>query len=616
MLQDRHGTSNGHNQDQHQPAKAKKSLAEKISRTLDKIAAVTTNPVGYNRDGDTRHVRTRVGAGPANVVYPVYAGYSPGYRTVRGPHGMSYQYVYTGWGDTATPPGPAPGLYHHEYHGHYYPANTFCRCPNSGSESVRTKAGTSKCKKCSKPKTPYIQQQHRPGGGGGGTVSGGGKVRARLQLPPDASSYQSSPRANSRDNSSKGQQQQQVPLTGPKDPYDYIRRTRLKADDWDTYWEKSEMTPNVATSTSQSPNINKTALSHRNENKFIKHSRSSPSPEARRVVSQFDPRNLNHVKSLDLNKNERIETVDKRSSSSDNRRQPLDIRVTVCDLMEDEDSNQPESKPISNSEPGVKNSNSDSQGQSEKNTKDTSSILDSFPTKNNMTSEDELDADSGLSATLLADMATMKSKISVAEMRYRKFQRRNPLRKLSLQIDDVIMEEDEEALENEEQDYQSINSSSLPPVLEEASNSSDDEFGIGKYKHVIGDSNFADEILSEIYGATGPGNGNQRKDDDENAGESLGEEKEEDGIYDGNRSLADEILDELYGSTTNPANDEEDIRESTMSPEYCNIDDIRPTSDNHHAQVQGNQDDFQSVVRNGENFIGAEAQNYHVIGKS
>ena len=108
------------------------------------------------------------------------AGYSPGYRTVRGPHGMSYQYVYTGWD---------PGLYHQEYHagaphGHYFPTNTFCRCPNSGSESVRTKSGVSKCKKCSKPKTPYISQQRS---GGNGTVSNnGGKVRARLQIPTQA----------------------------------------------------------------------------------------------------------------------------------------------------------------------------------------------------------------------------------------------------------------------------------------------------------------------------------------------------------------------------------------------------------------------------------------------
>ena len=448
-------------------------------------------------------------------------------------------------------------------------------------------------------------------------MSGGGKVRARLQLPQDAS-YQPSPRSSSRDTNSKTQEKP-GPVSGPKDPYDYIRRTRLKADDWDTYWDNEMMTP------SQSPSISKSAPGNRNENKFIKHSRSSPSPEARRVVSQFDPRNLNHVKNLDLNKNERSETVDKRSNSSDNRRQPLDIRVTVCDLMEDEDSNQPESKPISNSEPGVKNSNSDLQGQSEKNTKDlSSSVSNGSPNKTNVT-EDELDAESGLSAALLADMATMKSKISVAEMRYRKFQRRNPLRKLSLQIDEVIMEEDEEALENEEQDYQSINSSSLPPVLEEASNSSDDEFGLGKYKHVIGDSNFADEILSEIYGATGPpasGSSNMCKDEENAGGESL--EKENEGeVYDGNRSLADEILDELYGSTTGQAN-EEDIRESATSPEYCNIDDIRPSDTKHpplHAQVQGDQDDFQSDTfarSEGENLLGsaAEAQNYNVTGES
>ena len=461
-------------------------------------------------------------------------------------------------------------------------------------------------------------------------MSGGGKVRARLQLPQDAS-YQPSPRASSRDTNSKTPQQQQGPVSGPKDPYDYIRRTRLKADDWDTYWDTAaEMT---TPSSNQSPNISKTSPGNRNENKFIKHSRSSPSPEARRVVSQFDPRNLNHVKNLDLNKNERSETVDKRSSSnsSDNRRQPLDIRVTVCDLMEDEDSNQPESKPISNSEPGVKNSNSDLQGQSERNTKDmSSSVSNGSPNKTNATSgpEDEFDAESGLSAALLADMATMKSKISVAEMRYRKFQRRNPLRKLSLQIDEVIMEEDEEALENEEQDYQSINASSLPPLLEEASNSSDDEFGIGKYKHVIGDSNFADEILSEIYGATGPtssGSSNQCKDDGNAPGESLGKGKEVE-EYDGNRSLADEILDELYGSTTGQANDDEGgVRECTISPEYCNIDDIRTSDTNPplHAQVQGDQDDFLSdsfAGSEGEHLLGRsaveEAQNYHVIGES
>ena len=56
--------------------------------------------------------------------------------------------------------------------------------------------------------------------------------------------------------------------------------------------------------------------------------------------------------------------------------------------------------------------------------------------------------------------------MSAAEMRYRKFQRRNPLRKLSLQIDDVIMEEDEDALED----------------VEEKDSGSEDELGLGKFR--------------------------------------------------------------------------------------------------------------------------------------
>ena len=78
MLQDRHGSHH----DTSTPGKAKKSLAERLSRTLDKIAAVTTSPVS-GRDGENR---SRGGGGVARspahpssgLVYPVYAGYSPG----------------------------------------------------------------------------------------------------------------------------------------------------------------------------------------------------------------------------------------------------------------------------------------------------------------------------------------------------------------------------------------------------------------------------------------------------------------------------------------------------------------------------------------------------------
>ena len=567
MLQDKHGHSSEH--------KVKKTLAEKISRTLDKIASVTTssNADSRHRSGQARGAVPPVSGG--NVVWPVYAGYSPGYRTVRGPHGMSYQYVMTGW---------EPGLYpgHHEYHGgtgHYYPTNTFCRCPHSGAESVRSKAGgVSKCKKCSKPKTPYIP---RPGG----TVSGGGgKVRSRL---PDTF-HQQSPASVSRANTTRVPSKQ-FP-SGPKDPYDYIRRTRLKADDWDTYWEHSDKSSDTGELPSkQSPGSSKQS---RSDNKSSRHSKS-PS-QARNNGSQFDPRFLNNH----ANKPNKTDRQEKSSNHSDGRQQNLDIRMTTCDLMEDEDSNQPESKPISNSEPSVKSLNSDSRSAGSDGifnpTKDSTPNLHGDQTE--QTDRSTLDQDnqgsadtSQLSSSLLADMATMQSKISVAEMRYRKFQRRNPLRKLSLQIDDVIMEEDEEALENEELNYSSLNSGSLPPLMEneDERQSSDDEFGIGKFKHVIGDSNFADEILSEIYGATPAVSSGSRRAD--NAGESFEESEGEEHV--GNRSLADEILDELYGATGG------DIEDRQESPEYCNIDDLEPGD------------------KQGETLEQACAENYNVAGE-
>ena len=527
MLQDRHGP---HPADPQPSVKTKKSFAEKISRTLDKIASVTGSPGTY-RDVDARRRVGGSGGSGAGLVYPLYAGYSPGYRTVRGPHGVSYQYVYTGWD---------PGLYHQEYHGggaspgHYLPVN-LCRCPNTGTDSVRAGPAQGRCKKCSKPKTPYGHSQSR---------GPAGKVRARLQMGGDQKHQQhqqhQSPASVTRAKPGPG---------GPRDPYDYIRRTRLKADDWDTYWETSQL-EEVTPSSKHSPATSKSAHSYHN----IKHSRSSP--EARRVVSQFDtrtiqtpPANNSPAKKLEL-KPEAKETSE--------RRQSLEMRVTACDLMEDEDSSQPESKPISNGD-------SESQGQSEpeqdKNNNQSRSESDDSDVSH--PGEASQDTDRDLSAALLADLVTMKSKISVAEMRYRKFQRRNPLRKLSLQIDEVIIEEDEDALENEDLQNPSFShSSSLPLVCEndeeKSSSSSDDEFGIGKFKKVIGDSNFADEILSEIYGATGDGGGT-----------GCAAREAEGGDTAGTRSLADEILDELYGVRG------EDREDGQESPEYCNIQELQ-----------------------------------------
>ena len=524
MLQDRHAPQSH----SHQPVKTKKSLAEKISRTLDKIVSVSDWSPTY-RDVDARR-RLGTGGG-AGLVYPLYAGYSPGYRTVRGPHGVSYQYVYTGW---------EPGLYHQEYHaggggGGHYLAPAYCRCPNTGTDSVRSRSGPGgRCKKCSKPKTPYGQSQTR---------APAGKVRGRLEMGGDQ--HQQSPASLSRAKPGPA-----PGPGGPRDPYDYIRRTRLKADDWDTYWETSQL-EEVTPSSKHSPASSKPAQSYHN----IKHSRSSP--EARRVVSQFDTRTIQTPPA-------RKSELKQESREPGERRQSLEMRVTACDLMEDEDSSQQESKPISNEDPS-------SQSEPEQDKNNNSQTKPAGPESESESCTQTQDTDRDLSAALLADLVTMKSKISVAEMRYRKFQRRNPLRKLSLQIDEVIIEEDEDALENEDQENPSFSlSSSLPPVCEndeEKSSSSDDEFGIGKFKKVIGDSNFADEILSEIYGATGEAGGSWRE-----------------GADKGTRSLADEILDELYGSREAAEDDEveeaeeamEAVEERQESPEYCNIDELRP----------------------------------------
>ena len=117
-------------------------------------------------------------------------------------------------------------------------------------------------------------------------------------------------------------------------------------------------------------------------------------------------------------------------------------------------------------------------------------------------------------------------------MRYRKFQRRNPLRKLSLQIDDVIMEEDEDALED----------------VEEKDSGSEDELGLGKFRQVLGSTNLADEILSEIYGSTEGSAGQPRL------------------------SLAEEILEELYGSTG--PNTTQEMEEEDEEARYCSIEEV------------------------------------------
>ena len=293
------------------------------------------------------------------------------------------------------------------------------------------------------------------------------------------------------------------PVQGPRDPYDYIRRTRLRADEWDTYWENGR-------DTRETPSPGRDSLGRaggERQRMRLPGSRAHQAPATRE------------------------DTV---GTSHAQARQPLAE-------MEDEESPQPESKPISSTLPPAKERSPTPVEQ-----------LEEQPAQSSPPSPPRLDEgdeqppleepgtllESHLSASLLADLVTMKSKMSAAEMRYRKFQRRNPLRKLSLQIDDVIMEEDEEADEDgEEKD-------------------SDDELGLGKFRQVLGSTNLAEEILSEIYGSTDAASTQPRL------------------------SLAEEILEELYGSTgpNTTREEEEEIEENDeMENEdnrYCSIDEV------------------------------------------
>eukprot|EP00090_Calanus_glacialis_P035526 TRINITY_DN6063_c0_g1_i1.p1 TRINITY_DN6063_c0_g1~~TRINITY_DN6063_c0_g1_i1.p1 ORF type:complete len:1713 (-),score=279.68 TRINITY_DN6063_c0_g1_i1:339-4958(-) len=491
--------------------------------------------------------------------------------------------------------------------GPFMPPN-YCRCPDNGKESVRTKSGQSKCKKCSKPKTPYVQRgtngSHQP------------KSRAKLQLSD--THHSPSPASVARSAGKAWDPARQTRQSfGPKDPYDYIRRTRLKADDWDTYWESSgdpEMTPPSRHSPQRS------AYGNNNGNKYIKHSKTSP--EARKGQGS-DARNMSTPKISDS----KIETDGhiKEVSRQNDKRQPLDMRMTVCDLMEDEDSSQPESKPISNLEPSAKSpklGGQSIQGNAKTSSPTPNPSSSNKDSKNENSSSDGLESENDLSANLLADLVLMKSKISVAEMRYRKFQRRNPLRKLSLQIDEVIMEEDEEALENEDRDYKIYKQSLLTTVLEDEldeekeSSGSDDELGIGKFNHVIGNSNFADEILSEIYGVTG---GSQCSDTGKPS-EHDSESRQEGGAvedYTPSRSLADEILDELYGKTI-----QNNSLYNQPDNEYCNMEDLRIGDGSHNndnefceeTTAEGQQDRLKSELLEADGEILSTSENYSIIG--
>ena len=125
--------------------------------------------------------------------------------------------------------------------------------------------------------------------------------------------------------------------------------------------------------------------------------------------------------------------------------------------------------------------------------------------------------------------------------RYRKFPKTS--RKIALNIGDAIVEETEDDLESEKR---AVIGDLLGRGGGGGAGGSDTDDYMGKYDVT---SNFADEILSEIYGETSRigyaqcEEGEESKENTE-GGETVVEEQ------DLNLSLTDEILEELYGKTT------------------------------------------------------------------
>ena len=153
---------------------------------------------------------------------------------------------------------------------------------------------------------------------------------------------------------------------------------------------------------------------------------------------------------------------------------------------------------------------------------------------------------------------------------------------------------------------------------EKESSGSDDELGIGKFNHVIGNSDFADEILSEIYGATGgsqcSGTGKLSEHDSESRQEGGSPEE-----YTPSRSLADEILDELYGKANTGNN-----FPSQPDNEYCSMTDLsmndrlqnNDVENGEDTTTKGERDRLKSGLLEAAGEILSTSENDDIIGES
>lgn len=105
-----------------------------------------------------------------------------------------------------------------------------------GKDSVRSRSGrlsTAKCRKCQHPRDLLLRSA--PGRPHPAT-SRPPASRPRLPMEQEKAPWGSGGGSRRRDRS-RSPSSPAAAAVGPRDPYDYIRRTRIKADDWDRYWD-------------------------------------------------------------------------------------------------------------------------------------------------------------------------------------------------------------------------------------------------------------------------------------------------------------------------------------------------------------------------------------------
>ena len=194
-----------------------------------------------------------------------------------------------------------------------------------GKDSVRSRTGrllSSKCRKCQCPRDliplSAVPRHH------GSQTSRPPSSRPRLPMEPEKAPWSSSSSSARRRDRSRSP----GAAPAPRDPYDYIRRTRIKADDWDTYWDNFPQSETGGTTTFNNNNNNNTV--HRNNNNNSPADSAVSKGRATRQLDKLNP------------------TADERSTIRETKEQVLQGggKPPAGMLAMEDESLEPEVKPI------------------------------------------------------------------------------------------------------------------------------------------------------------------------------------------------------------------------------------------------------------------------------